>query len=126
MSEEVRNLRPGEYILYKNQPYQIKKNQIVVTGTHSHTKNKLDLKALFSEQSESVVLPPHDRFDTIEILRKKAQVLSKVPSLQVMDMISYETFDAIADENVLSQLNEGDEVTFVEFNNLRKVIDKRS
>ena len=76
MSEEVRNLRPGEYILYKNQPYQIKKNQIVVTGTHSHTKNKLDLKALFSEQSESVVLPPHDRFDTIEILRKKAQVLS--------------------------------------------------
>lgn len=125
MSEEIRQIRPGSYVIHKNQPYQVMKNQIVVTGTHSHTKNRLDLKALFSGQNESVVLPPHDRLNTVEILRKKAQVISKSP-LQIMDLVSYETFEAQADKESVKDILECDEVTYVEFNGARIILEKRS
>ena len=125
MSEEVKHIKAGSYIVYKDQPYQVKKNQIVVTGTHSHTKNRLDIKALFTDKNESIVFPPHERMEMAEILRKKAQVISKASNLQIMDMVSYETVDAEADEELMQELNEGDEVTYVEFNNMRKVLEKR-
>jgi translation elongation factor IF5A len=126
MSEEVKHIKAGSYVLYKDQPFQVKKNQIVVTGTHSHTKNRLDMKGVFSDQNESIVFPPHERLEILEILRKKAQIISKSPRLQIMDMVSYETVDAEADEKLLNELNEGDEVTYIEFNNARKVLEKRS
>jgi len=126
MSEEVKHIRSGVYILYKGQPFQVKKNQIVVTGTHSHTKNRLDMKGVFSDQNESIVFPPHERLEILDIMRKKAQIISKSAGLQIMDLVSYETVDAEADDELMSELSEGDEVTYIEFNNARKVLEKRS
>lgn len=122
---EIKKVRPGDYILFKNEPYRIIKNQIVVTGTHSHAKNKLDLQGLFSGKYESVVLPPHERLDDVEIVRKRAQLLSKQgPTAQIMDMVSFETFETEMND-VLKEINEGEEVTYVEFNGRASVLEKR-
>jgi translation elongation factor P/translation initiation factor 5A len=42
-----------------------------------------------------------------------------------MDNVSYETLDANAPEEILNELNEGDLVTFVDFNGNVQIIDKR-
>jgi translation initiation factor 5A len=122
---EIKKVRPGDYILFKDEPYRVIKNQIVVTGTHSHTKNKLDLQGLFNSKYETVVLPPHERLDDVEIVRKRAQLISKQgESAQIMDLVSFETFEA-AMNDALKEINEGEEVTYIEFRGMATVLEKR-
>ncbi len=121
---EVKKLRKGYYILHKNEPYIVKNAQIVVTSTHSHTKMKLEVQGLFNRINETFTLPPHARVEDIDIIRKRAQVISKLPDkIQIMDLETYETLDAISDEDL--EINEGDEVTFIDFKGNRKIIEKR-
>lgn len=42
-----------------------------------------------------------------------------------MDMVSYETLDANASSELFNELNEGDQVTFVDINGNIQVIEKR-
>jgi translation initiation factor 5A len=122
---DIKKVRPGDYILFKDEPYRVIKNQIVVTGTHSHAKNKLDMQGLFNGKYETVVLPPHERLDDVEIVRKRAQLISKQgETVQIMDLVSYETFDT-AMNDALKELNEGDEVTYIEFRGMATVLEKR-
>lgn len=123
---DIKKVKQGMYILHKNEPHLVLKNYIVTTGTHCHVKNKLDVKGLFSGKYEILTFSPHDNVEDVEIIRKKAQLLSSTNnSLQIMDLVSYETFEATADEEIMNKLKDGDEVTYIEFNNARKVIEKR-
>lgn len=123
---EIKHCKKGDYILYKNEPYRIRDIGIVVTGTHSHTKVKLQVQGLFSNLIESFTMPPHERVEEVDIVRKAAQLISKTPdNVQIMDMHSYQTLDADADPNLKNELNEGDNVTYVEFNGSIKVLEKR-
>ncbi|MEM4268104.1 MAG: hypothetical protein QXK37_04725 [Candidatus Woesearchaeota archaeon] len=124
---EIKKVRPGDYILYKNELYYVKSNHIVVTGTHSHAKNKLEMQGLFSGHLETAVFPPHERLEDVEIVRKKGQLIAKYnKNVQIMDMISYEIIDAeVIRKEILDKMNEGDEVTYIEFQGRSIVLDKR-
>jgi translation initiation factor 5A len=123
---EIKHCKKGSYILHKGEPYRIRDIGIVVTGTHSHTKVKLQVEGLFSNLSESFTLPPHERVEEVEIVRKLAQLISKTPDkVQIMDMHSYQTLDADVDTDLKNEINEGNNVTYVEFNGAVKVIEKR-
>lgn len=125
MNEDIKKIRPGAYILHKGEPCLVKLNQIVVTGTHSHAKNKLELEGLFSGKGERLVLPPHEKLETLEIIKKLGQLISKTnDKVQIMDMNTYETLDAEIDEKI-EELNEGDQVTFVDFNGRIRILEKR-
>lgn len=114
------------HILHKGEPHRVLKNQIVVTGTHSHTKNKLELQGIFSGKYENIVLPPHETLETVDIIRKAGQLIAKSKNKgQIMDLVSYETFDAEVQEELLEQLQEGDQVTFLEFQGKVIVLEKR-
>ncbi len=64
--------------------------------------------------------------EELDIIRKSAQVISKLPDkVQIMDMHSYQTIDADVDEELLNELNEGDEVTFIEVEGNARVLEKR-
>ena len=68
----------------------------------------------------------HDNVEGLDITRKTGQVLSKSPtSVQIMDSHSYETLEAQADEQVMSQISEGDEIIFIDYNNTVKVLEKK-
>ena len=98
----------------------------VVTGTHTHTKVKVSVHGLFSGVNESFTLPPHDFVQDLEIVRKHGQVISKTEDkIQIMDMYSYETLDADYHEDLVGSLNEGDEITFVDFGGTAFVVEKR-
>ena len=122
----IKELTKGDYFLYKNEPYMIKKNQIVVTGTHSHTKNRLDVVGLISGKNETFTAAPHDKAEVLEITRKSAQLISKSGNmLQIMDMVSYETFDAETKQEIFDELNEGDEVIYINFKGKNFVLEKK-
>lgn len=123
---EGKKLKKGDYILYKDEPHVIKEIGIAVYGTHSHAKLKLEVQGLFSNKHENFTLPIHDAVEEIEIIRKHGQVVSKTSDkIQIMDMRSYETMDAGIGQELLNEISEGDEITFVEFKNKSKILEKR-
>ncbi len=123
---EAKDIKKGAYIYYNNELFRVIRKEIVAFGTHSHSKTKLFLQSLFSKGEKSINLNNHDQVEEVDIIRKAGQVISKLQDrVQIMDSVSYETLDAKADEDLLKELNEGDEVTFIDFKGDVRVIEKR-
>lgn len=125
--EEAKRMKPGKHMMHKDEPWRVLNNKIVVTGTHSHTHNKLDIQNLFSGQKITITLPPHERIEEVDIIRKMGQCISKTTSTaQIMDPVTYETFDAKVDKDIMAKLAEGDQVTYVDFQGNRKILEVRN
>ena len=116
----------GSCFIYKGEPLRVIKKEVVVCGTHSHSKLKFYCKNALNGSECILTLAHNDKVDTIEIIRKAAQVLTKVSDkLQIMDNHSFETYEASVDENLFNEISEGDQVTFVEVDGRIEVIEKR-
>ena len=119
-------LERGTYFIYNNEPVRVLRKELVAYGTHSHSKLKIYFQGL-NEKSERTINFHHtDKVEIVDIVRKLGQVISKANNkIQVMDMVSYETFDANAPSDLFLELNEGDNVTFIELKGNFQVIEKR-
>jgi len=123
---EAKELKAGNYVKINNEVLKVTRKEVVAYGTHSHSKTKLFLQGLFTKGEKNINLNHHDPVETVDIIRKQGQIISKLPDkVQVMDNVSYETVDAEADNELLEQLNEGDSVTFIDFEGKAKVLEKR-
>lgn len=124
---EAKELTNGSWFIHEKEPWQVKRVEVVVYGTHSHSKTKLYAKNLYGGGEKVLVFGHHDPVETVGIVRKSASVIAKLKDkIQIMDSQSYETFDAETQKELFEQLNEGDNVTFVEFNGRISVLDKRN
>ena len=119
-------LERGNYFIVNNEPVRVMRKEVVAFGTHSHSKLKIFYHPLNGGGEKSVTLQHADKVDVVEIIRKLGQVISKTSSkVQVMDMVSYETLDASASSEMLNELNEGDQVTFIDLKGDVKILEKR-
>ena len=122
----VKELQKGDHINYRDAPYRILKKEIIAVGTHSHTKVKITAQNVMNGVTETINFAPHTNVNDVEILRKRGQVIANQPqNLQIMDLVSYETLNAIANDELQQQLQDGDEVTFIEFQGTVRVLEKR-
>lgn len=122
---EAKEANIGQWIIYQNEPHQIKRKEAITYGTHSHSKTKLFLKPLSKGAVKEAVFPHTERLEEVEIIRKTGNVIAKLKDkVQIMDIISYETFDAEIDKELLNTIKEGDEVIFIDFNGIR-VLEKK-
>lgn len=123
---EAKDLKAGDYIKLNNEIVKVIRKEVVAYGTHCHSKNKLFLQGLISKGQKIVNMSHSDKVETVEVIRKEGQVISKMPDkVQIMDNVSYETIDAEVDDELLNVLNEGDTVTFIEMEGKSKVMEKR-
>ena len=122
----AKEISPGMCIKYNNEIYKLKRKEVVAVGTHSHTKLKFFLKPFFGAGSEKAVIFAHeDKVDTLEILKKRGQILSiSGNKAQIMDSVSYETFDAEVQEGV-KELKEGGEAIFVQIEGNVFIVDAK-
>jgi len=119
-------LKKGSYFIHNNEPVRVNRKEVVVYGTHSHSKLKLFIQGLNDKSEKELNIHHHDKVEIIDIIRKVGQVISKTDDkVQLMDNVSYETLDGTAPDELHNQLNEGDLVTFVDFNGNVKIIEKR-
>lgn len=119
-------LKVGNYFIYNNEPVRVLRKEVVAFGTHSHSKLKIFFQGLNEKSERSANFQHTDKVEVVDIIRKLGQVISKTNSkIQVMDMVSYETFDANANPELFSQLNEGDNVTFIDLSGNIQILEKR-
>jgi len=119
-------LKKGSYFIHNNEPVRVNRKEVVVYGTHSHSKLKIFIQGLSEKGERSINLHHTDKVEIIEIIKKVGQVISKTDDkVQIMDNVSYETLDGTASQELHNELNEGDLVTFIDFNDNIKIIEKR-
>lgn len=123
---DAKEAEKGNWIFYNNELYLVKRKEVVVFGTHSHSKTKLYLQNIKGGSEKAFVFSNHDRLEIVDLMRKTGQLISKFGSkAQLMDSYSYETFDITLDKKMASSLNEGDEVIFIDFKGELKVLGKK-
>jgi len=84
-------LKKGSYFIHNNEPVRVNRKEVVVYGTHSHSKLKLFIQGLNDKGERSINMHHTDRVDIVEIIKKVGQVISKSDErVQIMDNVSYD------------------------------------
>ena len=123
---EIKNLKPGSYVLIDNVPYKVDKVQKSKSGKHGAAKARLFANGVFSDLKKIIVKPGDTRMDVPVIEKKTGQVISlSGTTAQLMDMTSYETYEVTVPEDLRGQLVEGDEVVTWEFGSYRMIKNKK-
>ena len=122
---EASSLKKGEFVVHSGEPYFVESAKQVVVSRHSHSKMKIDLVNLFSGNKKSLSVPNHEEIEKADVTRKHGQLISKNDEGrgQVMDMVDYGTLDAEIKQGV--EINEGDEVTYIDFKGRAMILEKR-
>ena len=122
----AQELERGNYFIYNNEPVRVLRREVIVVGTHSHSKLKFYIQGLNEKGERSANFHHTDKVEIVDIIRKLGQIISKTgDKVQLMDMVTYETLDATGPSEVLNDLDEGDKVTFISLNGSVQIIEKR-
>lgn len=109
----VGSLKRGNYIVLDGVACKISDTQVSRPGKHGHAKVRLSAIALIDQKKRVVVMPGHDNVEVPIIEKKNAQVLSiQGNTANVMDSVSYETFDLEIPEELKGQVVEGATVLY--------------
>ena len=93
--EEVGKLKVGRYVIIDGHPCKITKIQTSAPGKHGHAKARIDAISLFDGSKHGFVKPTNVKVEVPIIDRRQAQVLTvSGNTVQLMDLQSYETFEA--------------------------------
>jgi translation elongation factor P/translation initiation factor 5A len=121
------SLERGNFIIHKNEVLQIVRKSLVNVGTHSHTKLVFTVCDIYGKREREITMGHNDKVDTVDITKKKAPVIAKTgDSIQIMDIVSYETLDAICDADIAENLSVGDEIIFIEYQGIRILGKKKN
>lgn len=106
---EIKNLKPGSFVLIDDAPCVVDSVQISKAGKHGAAKARIVVKGIFDNTKRNVVKPGDTRMDVPVIEKKSAQVIAFIGSnVQLMDLETFETFDVAKPEDI--EIKEGDEV----------------
>ncbi len=125
---EIKNLKPGSYVLIDDVPCVVEKLQKSKAGKHGAAKARMMARGVFDPSIKKIIVKPGDtRMDSPVIEKKTAQVISlSGDHVQLMDLVDYSTFEVKIPEELRGQLTEGDEVTTWEFGAYRMIKSKKS
>ncbi len=92
---ETHDLTKGRFIVLDGHPCKITNLTKSAPGKHGHAKSRIEAVSLFDGSKKGIVKPGDARVEIPIIQKKQANVLSvSGKSVQLMDLQSYETFDA--------------------------------
>lgn len=113
---EIKNLKPGGFVLIDDVPCVVEKVQTSKAGKHGAAKARLFARGIFDAAKKIIVKPGDARVDVPIIEKKVAQVISfSGDYAQLMDLTTYETSEVKVPEDLKGKLVEGDEVVVWSF-----------
>ena len=119
---EVRELKENRYVMIDDEPSRITSISTSKPGKHGEAKARIEAVGVFDGQKRSIVKPVTHKIRVPIIDKRKAQVLSFVGSeVQLMDLENYETFNLPLPEELEGQMEEGQEIMYMEAMGKRKI-----
>ncbi|MFW6145149.1 MAG: translation initiation factor IF-5A [Candidatus Natronoplasma sp.] len=123
--EEVRNLNENHYVIIDDEPCKIKSIDTSKPGKHGEAKARIEGVGIFDGKKHSMLNPVSAKVRTPIIDRRKGQIVNKSGGeLNIMDMDSYDTFQLNVDEKTFEELEQGQEIRYLETMGRRKITRK--
>ncbi|MBI3027132.1 hypothetical protein HYY70_03385, partial [Candidatus Woesearchaeota archaeon] len=69
-------LERGNYFIYNNEPVRVLRKEVIVVGTHSHSKLKIYFQGLNEKVERTVNLKHEDKVEIVDIVRKLGQIIA--------------------------------------------------
>jgi len=111
--EEISKLKPGRYVIIDGAACTLSSMQRSAPGKHGHAKYRVEAKDMITGNKKIIIMTGHSKIDVPIIEKKNAQVLSiSGNTAQLMDMESYETFDADIPSELKGKIVAGATVVF--------------
>ncbi len=111
---DVGDLKIGSYVIVEDVPCRIVEITKSKPGKHGAAKARVVAIGVFDSLKRSFVKPVDAKVDMPMIEKRTGQLLAILPnSLQLMDLETYEVFEApLPDDELRPRLNEGVEVEY--------------
>jgi translation initiation factor 5A len=117
-------IRPGTILTIEKDHYTVKTHDTSKAGRHGPSKVRFEAVSIFDGKKKVVAVPGHERFEVPLIKKLKAQVLSvRENNANIMDLETFETFDAGFNVEEAGELKENDNVEYWDVEG--KIIIKR-
>ena len=125
--EEVVKLKPGRYMMIDGRPCEIKNMETSKPGKHGHAKCRITGIDVLTGSKKQAIYTTHDKVEVPIIEKKTAQVLSVADhKAQVMDMQTYETFEAEIPEEFRGKVEPNKEIIYWELMGVRVIKQVKS
>ncbi|MEK6845262.1 MAG: translation initiation factor IF-5A [Nanoarchaeota archaeon] len=112
---DVGGLKKGDTIIIDDAACKITDVSVSRPGKHGHAKVNMMAVGILDGKKRNLVLPGHDKVEAPIIEKKNAQILSIAgDKAQVMDTVTYETFEMEIPEELKGNVREGVEVLYWE------------
>jgi len=109
------DLKIGRYVLADEHPCKIVSMSKSKPGKHGAAKINLDAISIFDGSKHSLMKPSDGDVEVPVIDRKKAQVVSMSGNTaQLMDLVSFETFEVTIPEEMTEGIEVGKEIQYME------------
>lgn len=119
---DVGELRVGDYVIYNEEPCRVTKKSDSSTDKDSDMKEKVYLEGLFDGQKRTFVKSIEEKIEVPIIEDGKAQVLAIIDNTaQLLDLSSYESFELSIPLDFRGDLEEGDEVKYIQALGRKKI-----
>src|SRR3989344_888371 len=106
---EIKNLKPGNFVLIDDVPMKVDKLQLSKSGKHGAAKARLFASGLFVDVKKIIVKPGDSRMDVPVIEKRNCQVVALTDeAAQLMDLEDYSMTELRIPEELKGLLTEGD------------------
>jgi translation initiation factor 5A len=123
---ELKTLKEGSYIVLDGEPSRIVSYQTAKTGKHGSMKARVDGIGILDNQRRSIVKPVSAKVETPIIERKISQITYiQGKTLGLMDLTTYESFEAQIPDDLEGTPVEGAEIEYIEAMGRKKMVRVR-
>ena len=110
----AKELRVGKYVLIDDIPCRVVNIESSKPGKHGSAKMRITAIGIFDGQKRSFVHPVSHKVKVPMIDKRSAQVLAIMGSeVQLMDMVTYETFNVPIPDEFKDEIQEGKEIQYL-------------
>lgn len=111
---EVRTLKVNRYVLIDDEPCRINSISTSKPGKHGEAKARVEGVGIFDGQKRSFVHPVSHKVKVPMVDKRAAQVLAIIGNeVQLMDMVTYETFNIPIPDEFSDGIVEGAEIQYL-------------
>ncbi len=123
---EIKNLKPGNFVLIDDIPMKVDKLQTSKSGKHGAAKARLFASGLFDNVKKIIVKPGDSRMDVPVVEKRNCQVVALTEdAAQLMDLEDYSMSELRIPEELKGMLTEGDEVLIWKFGSYAMIKGKK-
>lgn len=111
--QSIKTLKEGKLLMLEGEPCKILDVTISASGKHGAAKVRLDAVGIFNNRKQSIVKPADTEVEVPIVEKKTAQVVAITPpTVQLMDLETYETFESPIPDELKDKLQQGAEVMY--------------